>query len=218
MKSGLRRKGWRASLLVVALCLAVLNALGCDFGGSAPPKVILDPGMVQDIHIEGAAFPPDVVTDRAIIEKCINEINALEYVAAKRECKGTADIICFRDSAGVPLFEMGIATTYYFELRIPGTRRFRIRDQPIPTIGRLFSYERLRCTVRELQEYASKVNWGERDRVYVASTISLDIERFWPQKAFPAPNGPANLREALNRLPPITLDRLDEFTPFTESR
>jgi len=195
----------------------LLLATGCYYMvDTESKKVTLDPRAVAGIEVRlSTSSCRALYSERAILDRCVQELNSLSYRRARRGGIVTDKFAVCYDKAGLPILQLGLGYPLYFEVTLPGSDPFYIQCEPMPTIGRLFTHMLICDALKGLNELAAKSEWSEEDR-RIAGLHASAIGLRWPAIRVPPPQDPESLRAALNNLPPATLERLHEYKDEAE--
>lgn len=189
---------------------------GCGDGGQpvAPPNI--DPALVKSMKVE--PYSPacaTLITDAAVIARCLAELNGLAYRPGGIEKFGPGARVTLLDEKGDVIAKYGISTGNYIMVELPGRQGFYVKFEDMPTLGRLMSYAFVKTSIDALQRWAGHAQWDSRERTPVETEVG-SVNFYRPDAAMPVPTEPSEVPELLKQLPDMSLDNLDKFADYFE--
>jgi len=201
-------------LTAVIFAGAVLSviSLGCSLlPPEKPKKVYVDPREVHSLTFQGRIRCPWVITDRAIVDRCVQELNCISWKRIPDPGTRTLIRLVCLDSSGTPLLTIGWGAPEDFEVTVPGADSFFVKYEPLPTIAKLLAFNKVADAADRLRCRTVNEPWDTEHAKIVQNWWS-DLQKYYkPFGKLPAPTNAEGLERALDSLPPLSLSALDQF-------
>ncbi len=213
-RKSIRRAIWILACIVMAWLL---------FGMLRGPiqKISIPVEKVCGLTIEsvGSYRHLGVKVSPELARVCAQEVNALSCSPPRACLKPPhhGDRLVFTDKNGVPIAHFTVNSASYIVVTIPGEHPVYVAYEPVPTIGRLFSYAMCRFAFDSLVALSEKppdTPYAE----YGADRCARWLKGLYlPAASLPEIKDWAGLKKALGGLPEPTTERLTDFVDSVDA-